>query len=298
MKYIGYLVILFSLIGCNKLSSLFGPSIGGENNPISIFFPRPISGDMAPDFSPLVKYLQHETDLNFKITIPKSTTGMDDGFYNKIIDIAIVPPLKYLDLSKDYGVQAKLKILRYGKDYYQSMFIINKKMEDKIKDISDLKGKTIAFTHHDSASGYIIPHEILYIRKIDPKDILFAFSHKNVVNLVYKNEVDAGVTFYQDPGPGGEVRDGRFLIKDENPDVADKVKVLYVSGKIPNDPLIFRKDFPKEIGEKFLNSFSRFLDTPEGRNLFSNAYSVEGFSKTDDIEYDDLRMLMKEYFKD
>ena len=128
--------------------------------------------------------------------------------------------------------------------------------------------------------------------------MLFAFSHKNVVSLVYKNEVDAGVTFYQDPGPGGEVRDGRFLIKDENPDVADKVKVLYVSGKIPNDPLVFRKDFPNEIGEKFLNSFSRFLDTPEGRNLFSNAYSVEGFSKTDDIEYDDLRMLMKEYFKD
>ncbi|TDJ06476.1 MAG: phosphate/phosphite/phosphonate ABC transporter substrate-binding protein [Deltaproteobacteria bacterium] len=298
MKYIGYLNILILLLGCNKITSLFGPKIGGEDNPISIFFPRPISGDMAPDFSPLVKYLEQQTGLYFKITIPKSMTGMDDGFYNKIIDIALVPPLKYLDLSKDYGVTAKLKILRYNKDYYQSMFIINKEFEDEIKDLSDLKGKTIAFTHHDSASGYIIPHEILYIRKIVPKDILFAFSHKNVVNLVYKKEVEAGVTFYQDPGPGGELRDGRFLIKDKYPDVADQIKVLYVSGKIPNDPLVFRKEFPEKIGEEFLSTFSSFLETPEGKNIFSTAYNVEGFLPTDDIEYDDLRMLMKEYFKD
>ncbi|RLA64342.1 MAG: hypothetical protein DRQ88_03875 [Epsilonproteobacteria bacterium] len=298
MKHIGYLIIIFLLLSCNKISSLFGPHIGGENTPISIFFPVPISGDMAPDFSPMVKYLQKKTGLNFKVTIPKSTTGIDDGFYNKIVDIALVPPLKYLDLSKDYQVQAKLKILRYGRDFYQSMFIINKEMEDQIKDISDLKGKTIAFTHHDSASGYIIPHEILYIRKIEPRDILFAFSHKNVVNLVYKKEVDAGVTFYQDPGPGGKLRDGRFLIEKEYPDVADHVRPLHISGKIPNDPLVFRKDFPQDIGELFLRSFSHFLETPEGKKLFSQAYDVEGFSRTDDTEYNDLRMIMKEYFKD
>jgi phosphonate transport system substrate-binding protein len=298
MKFIGYLSILFLLLGCDKITSMFGPKVGGENNPISIFFPAPISGDINPDFSPLVNYLEQDTGLFFKITIPKSTTGVDDAFYSKIIDIALVPPLKYLDLSKDYGVKARLKILRYNKDYYQSMFIINKEYENEIKDLSDLKGKTIAFTHHDSASGYIIPHEIIYIRKIVPKDILFAFSHKNVVSLVYKKEVHAGVTFYQDPGPGGEVRDGRFLIKDKFPDVGDKIKVLYVSGKIPNDPLVFRKDFPPSVEEKFLKAFARFLETPEGKELFSNAYNVEGFSKTDDIEYDDLRMLMKEYFKD
>ena len=298
MKYIGYLSVLFLLLGCNKITSLFGPNIGGENNPISIFFPAPIGGDIVPDFSPLIKYLEHETGLFFKITIPKSITGIDDAFYSKIIDIALVPPRKDLERSKDYKVQAKLKIMRYNKDYYQSMFIINKESENQIKNLSDLKGKTIAFTHHDSASGYIIPHEILYIRKIVPKDILFAFSHKNVVSLVYKNEVDAGVTFYQDPGPGGEIRDGRFLIEDKNPDVGDKIKVLYVSGKIPNDPLVFRKDFPDEVGEKFLNSFLRFLETPEGKDLFFTAYNVDGFLKTDDLDYEDLRMLMKEYFKD
>ena len=61
---------------------MFGPKVGGENNPISIFFPAPIVGDINPDFSPLVSYLEQETGLFFKITIPKSTTGVDDAFYS------------------------------------------------------------------------------------------------------------------------------------------------------------------------------------------------------------------------
>jgi phosphonate transport system substrate-binding protein len=298
MKLFKITLLLACIIGCDKIKSLFGPSIGTENSPINIYFPKPLAeNQQTPDFSPLTDFLQKETGLFFKITIPKSSTGIDDGFYNNVVDAAIVPPLKYLDLRKDYQVKPYLKIIREGKDYYKSEFIIHKDNEGQIKDLTDLKDRVIAFTNHDSASGYIIPHEILYVRKIVPKDVLFAFSHPNVIRLVYNKEVDAGVTFHQDPEESGLIKDGRSLLLDEYPDVAEKVKILYVSGKIPNDPLVFKKDFSPKIANQISDAIIKFFASKEGSDIYSQIYNIDGFSKTSDYDFEDLRSLMKEYFE-
>ncbi len=298
MKLLQLVLFLSLVTGCDKIKSILGPKIGTEDSPINIYFPKPlIEAQQSPDFTPLAEFLQKETEMHFRITIPKSNTGVDDGFYNNIVDAALIPPLKYLDLSKDYKVKPYLKIIREGKDYYKSEFIIHKDNENTIKDLSDLKDRVIAFTNHDSASGYIIPHEILFIRKISPKDVLFAFSHVNVVRLVYNKEVDAGVTFHQDPSESGVIKDGRALLQSESPDVADKIKILYVSGKIPNDPLVFRKDFPEEIAKKISDSFIKFISTKDGGDLFLKTYNIDGFSKTSDYDFEDLKSLMKEYFE-
>ena len=298
MKLFQLALLLTLLLGCDKIKSLIGPGIGTENSPITFYFPKPqADNQQSPDFSLLTEFLQRETGFYFKITIPKSSTGIDDGFYNHIVDGALVPPLKYLDLFKDYQVKPFLKIIRDGKDYYKSEFIIHKDNEDKIKDLSDLKDRVIAFTNHDSASGYIIPHEILFVRKIGPKDILFAFSHSNVVRLVYNKEVDAGVTFHHDPTEAGVIGDGRSLLLEEHPDVAEKVKILYVSGKIPNDPFVFRKDFPEDLAKKITDALVKFVETKEGGDLLAKIYEIDGFSKTSDYDFEDLRALMKEYFE-
>jgi phosphonate transport system substrate-binding protein len=298
MKLLQIILLLSISTGCNKIKSLFGPSIGTEESPISFYFPKPQGENQPiPDFTPLTEYLRKETGFYFKVTVPKSSTGIDDGFYNNVVDGALIPPLKYLDLHKDYQVKPYLKLIREGKDYYRSEFIVHQDNQDQIKDLSDLKDKIIAFTNHDSASGYIIPHEILFVRKVVPKDVLFAFSHSNVVRLVYKKEVDAGVTFHQEPLDSGVIKDGRALLEKEYPDVADKVKILYVSGKIPNDPLVFKKDFPDKIAQKISEAIVKFVNTKEGGDLFSRAYNIDGFSKTSDYDFDDLRGLMKEYFE-
>jgi phosphonate transport system substrate-binding protein len=297
MKFLQIILLFTILVSCNKIKSLFGPGIGTEETPISFYFPKPQGENQPiPDFSPLTEFLNKETGLYFKITVPKSSTGIDDGFYNNIVDGALIPPLKYLDLNNDYKVKPYLKIIREGKDYYKSEFIIHKDNEETIKDLSDLKDRILAFTNHDSASGYIIPHEILYIRKIAPKDVLFAFSHANVVRLVYNKEVDAGVTFHQDQLDSGVIKDGRALLLNEHPDVAEKVKILYVSGKIPNDPLVFKKDFPEKIAQQISEAILKFVKTKEGGDLFSRTYNIDGFSKTSDYDFEDLRGLMKEYF--
>lgn len=298
MKLLQIVLLLTFSTGCNKIKSLFGPSIGTEEAPISFYFPKPqLENQPAPDFTPLTEFLNKETGFYFKVTVPKSSTGIDDGFYNNVVDGALIPPLKYLDLFQDYKVKPYLKIIREGKDYYRSQFIIHADNQEAIKDLSDLKDKVIAFTNHDSASGYIIPHEILFVRKVVPKDVLFAFSHANVVRLVYKKEVDAGVTYHQEPLSSGLIKDGRALLAKEYPDVAEKVKVLYVSGKIPNDPLVFKKDFPDKIAKTISDALVKFVNTKEGGDLFSKVYNIDGFSKTSDYDYDDLRGLMKEYFE-
>lgn len=297
MKILQIILLFTILVGCSKIKSLFGPGIGAKETPISFYFPKPQGENQpTPDFTPLVDFLKSETGLYFKITVPKSSTGIDDGFYNNLVDGALVPPLKYLDLKKDYNVKPYLKIIREGKDFYKSEFIIHKDNEEVIKDLSDLKDKILAFTNHDSASGYIIPHEILFVRKVAPKDVLFAFSHANVVRLVYNKEVDAGVTFHQDQLDSGVIKDGRALLLNEHPDVAEKVKILYVSGKIPNDPFIFKKDFPEKIAQQISEAILKFVKTKEGGDLFSEVYNIDGFSKTSDYDFEDLRGLMKEYF--
>jgi phosphonate transport system substrate-binding protein len=134
-----------------------------------------------------------------------------------------------------------------------------------------------------STSGYIIPRIMLKAAGIEPdKDLAQQTevgSHPSVVLAVYKGECDFGATWL----------DARVTIKDEFPDVMEKVLVIAESDEIPNDGLQFIAGFPKEMRERIVKAFLEIMETDEGVEAMGLAYGWESVAVKDDSFYDPFR---------
>ena len=126
-----------------------------------------------------------------------------------------------------------------------------------------------------------------------PERTTFLTKHDNVVTSIYQKQVDAGATYYSAPAADGTIRDARSRVKTQYPDVEDKVKIIAITEKIPNDPFVFRKDLPKEITDKFITAVKKYLSTEKGKTTFKNIYSVDGLVDSSDADYNSLRDMIK-----
>jgi phosphonate transport system substrate-binding protein len=196
-------------------------------------------------------------------------------------------------LAKEkYGVTPLLVALRNYKgkpeNFYQGQFIANK--ASGIKTIADLKGKTFCFVDPNSTSGYIIPRIVMKANGIDPdKDLKAtqnAGSHDNVAIAVYKGDCDAGATFV-------DVRTDSTPIKQNYPDMVDKVDAFYITDNIPNDGLQVAKGVDPALVDATVKGLLFISDDPGGKVMLRSLYSYLGLAKVDPTFYDDFEGLLK-----
>jgi len=266
--------------------------LGTENNPIKLYFTPSVDADtIASNSIDFIKFLEKETGYFFKTGIPTNYISVVESFGSKRADIGVMNSFGYLMANEKYGASAKLRVIRYGHDYYQGQIIAH--VDSDIKSIKDLEGKKFAYTDPSSTSGYMFPLKIMKENEVKPSNTTFAIKHDNVVTMVYQKQVDAGATYYSAPSADGKIRDARARVKTQFPDVEDKVKIVTITEKIPNDPFVFRKDLPAEITNKFIAAVKKYLKTENGKKVFKNIYSVGGLVDTTDADYDGLRNVIK-----
>ncbi|OIQ15911.1 MAG: phosphonates-binding protein [Bacteriovorax sp. MedPE-SWde] len=266
--------------------------LGTENNPIKLYFTPSVDADtIASNSIDFIKFLEKETGYFFKSGIPTNYISVVESFGSKRADIAVMNSFGYLMANEKYGASAKLRVIRYGHDYYQGQVIAH--VDSGINSVKDLQGKKFAFTDPSSTSGYMFPLKIIKENDVKLGNKTFAIKHDNVVTMVYQKQVDAGATYYSAPSSAGEIRDARARVKTQFPDVEDKVKIVTITEKIPNDPFVFRKDLPAEVTAKFITAVKKYLATEKGKTTFKNIYSVGGLVDTTDADYDGLRNVIK-----
>ena len=266
--------------------------LGTADNPIKLYFtPSVDSETIATNSDEFIKFLEKETGLLFKTGIPTNYIAVVEAFGSKRADIGVMNSFGYLMANEKYGAEAKLRVIRYGRDHYFGQIITH--VDSGIKEIKDLQGKKFAFTDSSSTSGYMFPMKILKEHNIKLGNSVFAIKHDNVVTMVYQKQVDAGATFHSPPNEDGKINDARARVRTQFPDVEEKVKILTITEKIPNDPFVFRKDLPAEITKKFILAVNKYIKTDEGKKIFTNIYGVDGLVPTQDKDYDGLRAMVK-----
>lgn len=289
MRFVALLLglgLLFTT-GCNQSDAL-----GTRNNPIKLYFTPSVDADtIASNSDDFIKFLEKETGLYFKTGIPTSYIAVVEAFGSERADIGVMNSFGYLMANEKYGAQAKLRVIRYGHDYYQGMIVAN--ADSGINTVSDLKGKKFAFVDPSSTSGYMFPLKIVKDNGIELGNTTYAMKHDNVITMVYQKQVDAGAAYYSAPGDDGTIRDARQRVQTQFPDVAEKVKIVAITEKIPNDPFVFRKGLPEEVTTKFIAALKKYLETDNGKNTFKNIYSVDGLVDSTDADYNGLRDMVK-----
>jgi phosphonate transport system substrate-binding protein len=206
----------------------------------------------------------------------------------------MVTTFSYLLAHQKYGATAALKIVRRNGDTcYGGQFLALK--GSNIRSIQDLHGKRVAFTDPASGSGYVLPKAMLKKLGVKPAQEVFAQRHDNVVMMIYQRQVDAGAAYYSSPDKKtGELQDARALVKQQYPDVVEKVVNIGYTDKIANDPITFRHDFPPQMKAEIVNALVKFASSPEGKPIMVHLYGIEGLLPATDADYDGLRAMLKE----
>ncbi len=209
---------------------------------------------------------------------------------NGEIDVAgEIPPFDYLRFKK--VVKPFARSIWNGRDFYYSVIVAKK--DANIRTILDLRGKLIALTNPDSASGFIYPRSLIYENNLDLvlKDATTNGKSSNTVyynNYAnYKNVLDA----LSDNGGvvAGAMPEFSFKNKLRNdPDICSSLVVLS-DGRSPikNGVFVSRRDFPNEILKRFRDTLIELTEN-HPPDFFDEWNGFQGWIPWNENDYDVL----------
>jgi phosphonate transport system substrate-binding protein len=161
-------------------------------------------------------------------------------------DIAVFSSGEYANYSGFDEIEMLASQQRMGLPYYQGYIIVAK--ESGINDISDLKGKTVAFTDPLSYSGYTFLVQMLRQQNQTPETFfghyIYTYSHDNSFRAVANKVVDAA--------PVSRLVYDRA--KEKQPELAEAVKIIAVSPPAGIGPVVAGKSVSQRQREILRNA--------------------------------------------
>ncbi|MBI5156862.1 MAG: transporter substrate-binding domain-containing protein [Acidimicrobiia bacterium] len=139
-------------------------------------------------------------------------------------------------------------------------------------DLSVVVGKTIAFPGETSTSGYIMPTVQLLNAGITDdqyESTFFGGSHDLAVTAVYNGDADIGLSF----------DDARRAVREDFPDVGEKIIVFNISPRIANDVIAVRADLPQSFKDAIFQAMADYIATDEGAEVMEQLYSWTGLTR-------------------
>jgi phosphonate transport system substrate-binding protein len=275
----------------------------------------------------MAKALNEATGLTFEVVVPTSYAATIEEMCASPSDtIGFIPAFGYVLANDLCGVDVAFRAVRRGWGVYWTMFVVAR--DSDIKTFADLAGKKWAYPDAGSTSGYLVPKVMFDEAGIQPGETLEAGGHPQAVRAVYTGEADFGTAFYSpwaapegaekwakgvDPEvpvdlntcalnedksqllcDGYRVLDARANIREEFPDVVQKVRILSLSPDIPNDTMSFGPDFPTDLRSGIETALAEFAKTEAwGTSIGSeDFYGWSGIEAASDADYDFVRLMV------
>ena len=141
-------------------------------------------------------------------------------------------------------------------------------------DLSVVVGKTIAFPGETSTSGYIFPQVQLLDQGITDaqyESLFFGGSHDLAVTAVYNGDAEIGLSF----------DDARRSVREDFPDVGEKIIVFNISPRIANDVIAVRSELPDDLKDAIFQAMADYIATEEGELVMEQLYSWAGLTRAD-----------------
>lgn len=306
------------------------PVIGTDEHPIKVLFVPSVDANLiVTGGEVMAEALKAATGLTFEVSVPTSYAATIEEMCASPADtMAFIPAFGYVLANDLCGVDVAFKAVRRGWGVYWTMIVVAR--DSDIQSIDDLAGKKWAYPDAGSTSGYLVPTVMLKEAGVTPGEVLEAGGHPQAVRAVYTGEADFATAFYspwaapegaakwergQDPEvpvdpatcglnedkskllcEGYRVLDARANIREEFPDVVEKVRILSLSPDIPNDTMSFGPDFPAELRAQIETAIAAFAESEAwGQSLGSeDFYGWSGLEAATDAEYDFIRLMVAE----
>lgn len=159
---------------------------------------------------------------------------------------------------------------------YQCLFVVGK--NSNINDISDLKGKSFAFTDPESNTGCIVPSWFVTKQGEDPKTyfskIIYTGTHDRSLDAVARGLVD---------GAGVDSLIYHSFIEN-HPETKDSLRVIWKSECFGAPPVVVPIGLPEIMKKQFREIFLSMSQSVQGREIL-DGIGVERFRYPQPDEY-------------
>jgi len=267
-------------------ASAQGPAKNKELRVVFIAYENP--DQLIEDVQPVVAYLEQRLSRKVRPFVATDYAGVVEALRNETADIGFMGPLQYLLAHEQAGAVPILGEVYSGQPWYTARIFVRK--DSGIKSLTDLRGKTIAFTDPLSSSGYLYPLETFrragliasreaaeqYFRKI-----YFAGGDEQAIRAALNKFVDAAGI-------------GQYSFNLLRPEERDQMTYIGESPRIPSHCIVARKGLDTASVSGIQDALLA-LNTGANRALLKNLYNVDGYVKVTHETFAETERIARDY---
>ncbi len=221
-----------------------------------------------------------EANLRIRVQgfVAADYNGVIEAMRANHIEVAYLGPFSYVLGTTIARIEAfaTAETARSGRTFYHSLIIARK--DSGLKNVADLRGRTIAFVDPSSTSGHLFPKAGLIKQGITPETyfgrMLFTGSHDANALAVANKRVDAATI-------ADRILDAAVQRKLIN---ADDIEVIWRSDAIPESPTCWRRNLPDDLKARIRTAFLNIRDI-----TWADQGKLNRFVETNDAAYDVIR---------
>lgn len=272
---------LFAVVACNPTSKISRNDLVKATKP-PLAGRTIVLGDISSNpqkkirkFQPLANYIAanlSEFDRG-KVKIAPDMETMIAWLKSGEVDIYIDSP--YPAMLAVNGADAKPILRRWKKgsaEYYSLIFTMN---DRNIKSLADLKGKTVAFDHPASTTGYMLPLAKILESGLKPtkQNSFNASVSKDEIGYLFSDEDENSIEWLLSKKVAAAAIHNISFEK-MSPEIKAKVTVLAETEKVARNIVLANKNLPSEEIASISSLLLEMDKTTEGKTV------LETFSRT------------------
>ena len=243
------------------------------------YFPTP--NENRTQFEPLFKALADQVNLPADVTVADDWIGISEALRSRTLDVAWLGPWGYvLAHHNDPSLQAIATVKYKNKPIYYSVLMARADAPfntlDEAIALSE-KGTQLKLSLADvgSTSGWLIPQAEFKRRNLDPKavfDYNEGASHAAQAIAVLSGQTDIASDYDRNLD----------VLTEQGKIDKGKLKIIWQSDPLPNDPIVVRGDFPADLKTKLQDALVN-LPPEQASTLLPKNYT--GFIISDGSNY-------------
>jgi len=234
-------------------------------------------------FAPLMDYLSSRiSGVQFKLEASRNYAAYDEKLYSRHFHFALPNPYQTINaIDIGYRVFAKM-----GDDQnFRGIILVRK--DSNIREISDLKGKSVSYPAPTALAATMMPQYYIQSHGVDVLNDLdnrYVGSQESSIMNVFLGKVDAGVTW---PPPW-------FVFSKERPEIAEQLEVKWQTDSLPNNSLVVLPGVQQEIVKQVQQLFVGLHHTVEGTQILESM-GLSRFEVATDVTYDPVRVFVAQF---
>lgn len=224
-------------------------------------------------------------DVTFVLEASRNYDEFDKKLYAGHFDFALPNPYQTINALK-YGYHVFAKM---GDDYnFRGIILVRK--DSEIKQITDLKGKAIAYPAATALAGTLMPQYYLHLNGIDiNKDVenRYVGSQESSIMNVLNNNVAAAATW---PIPWQ-------TFSKKNPQLANQLEIKWRTEQLVNNSWVASETMPPELVTQVRSILLNLPQSEQGRTILASI-PISTFEAANDATYEPVKAFVARFNKD